>query len=170
MNDMIINLEIKGSMLCGTEIRELDLTEVAKKAIYEHLAEQGVAVIDNYELEDINQSCIKFLTEAPALLTHEFVTNILAGNKMFKKEYMRRLLLRGSRELKLGPGEDIVPRFYAEGDKNEEHLINLITHDLKILEKVNITNNEMLAKATANKELLDDYIKPLKNAITPKGV
>lgn len=169
MNDMIINLEIKGSMLYGTEIKELDLTEVAKDAIYSHLAKQGVAVIDKYELEDINQSCINFLAEAPALLAHEFVTNILAGNKMLRKEYMKRLLLRGSSELKMGTGEDIVPRFYAEGDKNEQHLINLIAHDLGVIVKVNAVNNEMLAKATANKELLDSYIKPLETAIKSKG-
>lgn len=170
MNNVIINLEIKGSMLYGTEIKELDLTEVAKKAVYKHLAEQGVTVIDEYELEDVNRGCVKFLAEAPALLTHEFVTNILAGNKMLRKEYMKRLLKAGSDELKLGTGEDIVPRFYAEGDKNEQHLIDLITHDLGIIVKVNITNSEILAKATANKELLDNYIKPLENAITPKGV
>ena len=170
MNDMIISIRVKGSMLCETEIKELELIEIAKNAVYSHLAEQGVTVIDKCELEDINRCCINFLAEAPVLLAHEFVTNILAGNKMLRREYMEKLLLRGSSELEVGTGEDIVSRFYAEGDKNEQHLINLIAHDLGVIVKVNAVNNEILAKATANKELLDNYIKPLENAVKPKGV
>ena len=60
MNDMIISIRVKGSMLCGTEIKELELIDIAKDAVYSHLAKQGVTVIDKYELEDINRCCINF--------------------------------------------------------------------------------------------------------------